>query len=59
MALWRIKGKANYAGACGKSFDVTVESFEDISVGSWKKEKAILAKYPDWTGICCFSWEKL
>jgi len=59
MALWRIKGHANYDGCAHKNFDIIVESNEDISAFSHRKEKAILAKYPDWTGICCQSWERL
>ncbi len=60
MALWRVKGHANYAGACHKSFDIVVESFDDhFATFSALQEKAILAKYPDWKCINVESWEKL
>ena len=60
MALWRVKGRANYAGACHKSFDIVVESFDDrFSTFNSIKEQAILAEHPDWKGINIDSWEKL
>jgi len=62
MSLWRLKGRADYAGACSKSFDIVVESFDDDSHFDTFRElknKAILAKYPDWKCINIDSWEKL
>lgn len=57
MPRLRIKGRANYDGAVGKSFDVIVEVSD--TVGSSKKIEAILAQHPNWTGICCDSWTEV
>lgn len=60
MALWNVKGRANYAGAIAKNFDIVVESFDDhFDVFSDKKIDAIKAKYPDWDGIVVYSWKRI
>ena len=57
MPLLRIKGRANYDGIVGKSFDVVVE-VSDTSLSS-KKIEAIRAQHPNWTAICCDSWTEV
>lgn len=57
MPRLRIKGRANYDGVVGKSFEVIVDVFS--AVGSQYKIEAILAQHPDWTGICCDSWTEV
>lgn len=58
MARVRIKGRANYDGAIGKSFDVIVEASGDLVMSS-TQINAILAQHPNWTGICCDSWTEV
>lgn len=57
MPRLRIKGRANYDGIVGKSFDVVVE-VSDTSLSS-KKNEAIRAQHPNWTAICCDSWTEV
>ena len=57
MPRVRIKGRANYDGIVGKSFDVVVE-VSDTSLSS-KKIEAIRAQHPNWTAICCDSWTEV
>ena len=57
MPRLRIKGRANYDGIVGKSFDVVVE-VSDTSLSS-KKIEAIRAMHPNWTAICCDSWTEV
>ncbi|WP_297220584.1 hypothetical protein [uncultured Prevotella sp.] len=57
MPRLRIKGRANYDGIVGKSFDVVVE-VSDTSLSS-KKIEAIRAQHPNWTAICCDSWTEV
>ena len=57
MPRLRIKGRANYDGIVGKSFDVVVECSD--TVGSSKKIEAIRALHPNWTAICCDSWTEV
>lgn len=56
MPRLRIKGRANYDGVVGKSFDVVEVS---DTVGSSKKIEAIRALHPNWTAICCDSWTEV
>ena len=57
MPRLRIKGRANYDGIVGKSFDVVVEVSD--TVGSSKQIEAIRAQHPNWTAICCDSWTEV
>ena len=57
MPRLRIKGRANYDGVVGNSFDVVVEVSD--TVGSSKKIEAIRALHPNWTAICCDSWTEV
>lgn len=58
MARVRIKGRANYDGAVGKSFDVIVEASGDLVMSS-TQINAVRAQHPDWTAIICDSCTKL
>ena len=57
MPRLRIKGRANYDGIVGNSFDVVVEVSD--TVGSSKKIEAIRALHPNWTAISCDSWTEV
>lgn len=52
MAYYTLKGRANYDGAVGRRFEVTVESNDsNFTTYSKKMEDAVKALHPDWTSI--------
>lgn len=60
MALYKLVGRADRDGACGKPFEVIVESNDsNFEAFSSKKEAAIKAIHPDWKAIIVNSWTKL